>query len=89
MYPEPEIINTDQGCQFTSEDWIMELKKRGIKISMTGQGRCCDNVYIERLWRSMKYEGSYLGSVQGYRIREYPFRLIFGKMLINCMFKHI
>ena len=60
MYPEPEIINTDQGCQFTSEDWIMELKKRGIKISMTGQGRCCDNVYIERLWRSMKYEGSYL-----------------------------
>ena len=37
MYPEPEIINTDQGCQFTSEDWIVELKKRGIKISMTGK----------------------------------------------------
>ena len=59
-YSEPEIVNTDQGSQFTSEDWIKLLKKRGIKISMTGKGRCCDNVYIERLWRSMKYEGSYL-----------------------------
>ena len=59
-YGKPSIINTDQGSQFTSKDWIKELKDQGIKISMTGKGRCIDNVYIERLWRSMKYEGSYL-----------------------------
>ena len=56
----PEIINSDQGCQFTSEDWVKELKARGIKISMTGKGRCLDNIYIERFWRSLKYEEIYL-----------------------------
>ena len=59
-YGIPEIINSDQGSQFTSEDWIKALKNYKIKISMTGKGRCCDNAYIERLWRSFKYEGSYL-----------------------------
>jgi putative transposase len=56
----PEIINTDQGCQFTSEDWVGVLKEAVIKISMTGKGRCLDNIYIERFWRSFKQEEFYL-----------------------------
>ncbi len=56
----PVIINSDQGCQFTSEEWIETLKARGIKVSMTGKGRCLDNVYIERFWRSFKREEFYL-----------------------------
>jgi len=57
---EPEIINSDQGCQFTSEDWVNFLHEWGIKISMTGKGRCSDNIYIERFWRSLKREEFYL-----------------------------
>ena len=57
---KPDIINSDQGCQFTSEDWINSLNDAGIKISMTGKGRCLDNVYIERFWRSFKQEEFYL-----------------------------
>ena len=53
---KPEIFNTDQGSQFTGQDWIEELKKNEIKISMDGKGRWMDNVFIERLWRSLKYE---------------------------------
>ena len=53
---QPEMINSDQGCQFTSDDWINFLREWEIKISMTGQGRCIDNVFIERLWRTIKYE---------------------------------
>ncbi|MDB9741238.1 IS3 family transposase [Akkermansiaceae bacterium] len=53
---KPRIFNTDQGSQFTSSDWINELKAKGIKISMDGRGRWMDNVFIERLWRSIKYE---------------------------------
>ena len=56
----PEIFNTDQGCQFTSAEWIGRLKELGIKISMDGKGRWMDNVFIERLWRSVKYEHIYL-----------------------------
>ncbi len=56
----PEIFNTDQGAQFTSRAWIDRLKERGIRISMDGKGRCMDNVFIERLWRSLKYEEVYL-----------------------------
>lgn len=56
----PEIINSDQGSQFTSEIWIKALEQYGIKISMTGKGRSNDNAYIERLWRSLKYEEIYL-----------------------------
>ena len=52
----PEIINSDQGTQFTSEAWINSLNEHGIAISMTGKGRCIDNVYIERFWRSIKHE---------------------------------
>jgi len=56
----PEIFNSDQGSQFTSEDFTGTLKKHSIKISMDGKGRCLDNVMIERLWRSLKYEDVYL-----------------------------
>ena len=56
----PDIFNTDQGCQFTSEPFTGALKKHGIKISMDGKGRWMDNVFIERLWRSLKYEEVYL-----------------------------
>ncbi len=56
----PEIFNTDQGCQFTSAEWTGKLLDLGIKISMDGRGRWMDNVFIERLWRSVKYEEIYL-----------------------------
>jgi len=56
----PEIFNTDQGSQFTSEEWIKVLQDAGIAISMDGKGRWIDNVFIERLWRSVKYEEVYL-----------------------------
>ncbi len=56
----PKILNTDQGSQFTSLEWIEELKKRGIAISMDGKGRWRDNIYIERFWRSIKYECIFL-----------------------------
>ena len=56
----PEIFNTDQGCQFTSAEWTGRLLDLGVKISMDGRGRWMDNVFIERLWRSIKYEELYL-----------------------------
>ena len=56
----PQIFNTDQGSQFTSEEWITPLKAAGVAISMDGKGRWIDNVFIERLWRSVKYEDVYL-----------------------------
>jgi len=59
-YGTPEIFNTDQGAQFTSEDFTGVLKEAEIKISMDGKGRWMDNVFIERLWRSLKYEEVYL-----------------------------
>jgi putative transposase len=59
-YGTPEIFNTDQGSQFTSEEFTGLLKKHGIKISMDGKGRWLDNVFVERLWRSVKYEEVYL-----------------------------
>jgi putative transposase len=56
----PEIFNTDQGSQFTSDEWITVLDDAGVAISMDGKGRWIDNVFIERLWRSVKYEEVYL-----------------------------
>lgn len=58
----PEIFNTDQGCQFTSEAFTGRLKAEGIRISMDGRGRALDNVFVERLWRSVKYEDIYIRS---------------------------
>ena len=56
----PEIFNTDRGSQFTSEDFTGVLKRHGIRISMDGKGRWVDNVFVERLWRSVKYQEVYL-----------------------------
>ena len=59
-YGKPEIFNTDQGSQFTSLDFTGVLKDAGVAISMDGRGRYMDNIFIERLWRSLKYEAVYL-----------------------------
>lgn len=64
---KPKIFNTDQGCQFTSREWVDELKNRGVQISMDGKGRWMDNVFIERLWRSLKYEKLRLWSYETVR----------------------
>ena len=64
LYGHPEIFNTDQGSQFTSFEFISALKENGIKISMDGKGRWMDNVFIERLWRSLKYECVYLNAFE-------------------------
>jgi putative transposase len=59
-YGQPEIFNTDQGSQFTSDAFTGTLKRHGVTISMDGKGRCMDNIFVERLWRSLKYEEVYL-----------------------------
>jgi putative transposase len=59
-FGQPEIFNTDQGAQFTAAAFTSVLLGRGVKISMDGKGRCIDNVFVERLWRSLKYEEVYL-----------------------------
>jgi putative transposase len=59
-YGAPEIFNSDQGCQFTAKDFVDRLLVAGVKISRDGKGRCLDNVFVERLWRSLKYEEVYL-----------------------------
>ena len=56
---KPEIFNTDQGVQFTSNQFVGRLEKDGVQISMDGKGRALDNVFVERLWRSVKYEEIY------------------------------
>ena len=61
-YGPPETFNSDQGCQFTSEGFTDVLKEHDVKISMDGKGRWMDNVFIERLWRSLKYEEIYLNA---------------------------
>ncbi len=59
-FGQPKIINTDQGAQFTATDFTKAVLERGIKLSMDGKGRWVDNVFVERLWRSLKYEEVYL-----------------------------
>ena len=59
-YGTPGVVNTDQGCQFTSDAFTGVLLKKGIAISMDGRGRALDNIFVERLWRSVKYEDAYL-----------------------------
>lgn len=63
-YDTPEIFNTDQGSQFTSEAFTGVLKAHDIRISMDGKGRALDNIFVERLWRSVKYEEVYLKQYQ-------------------------
>lgn len=76
LHGKPEIVNSDQGSQFTSELWVGYLEGNEIKISMDGKGRAIDNVFIERLWRSVKYDYVYLhpandGNELYYGLREY------------------
>ena len=59
-YGKPEVFNSDQGSQFTSEDFTRILQSQSIRISMDGKGRVFDNIFIERLWRTVKYEDIYL-----------------------------
>lgn len=63
-YGKPEIINSDQGSQYTSKLWIEHLKNEGIKISMDGKGRALDNIFIERFWRTVKQDYVYLNPAQ-------------------------
>jgi putative transposase len=58
---KPEVFNTDQGVQFTADAWTGRLASAGVAVSMDGKGRCLDNVFVERLWRSVKYEAIYPG----------------------------
>ena len=60
QYPNPEIFNSDQGAQFTANAFTQRLKQSDILISMDGRGRCHDNIFIERLWRSVKWELIYI-----------------------------
>jgi putative transposase len=62
-YGPPEIMNTDQGSQFTGAAWTTTLTEAGVRISMDGRGRCMDNIFIERLWRSLKQEAVYLTEI--------------------------
>ena len=62
-YGPPEIMNTDQGSQFTGAAWTTTLTEAGVRISMDGRGRCMDNIFIERLWRPLKQEAVYLTEI--------------------------
>ncbi len=64
-YGAPEIFNSDQGCQFTSDAFTGKLREHGVAISMDGRGRALDNIFVERLWRSVKYEDIYLRGYAG------------------------
>jgi putative transposase len=55
----PAVFNTDQGVQFTARAWTSRLEQSGVAVSMDGKGRCLDNIFVERLWRSVKYEYAY------------------------------
>jgi putative transposase len=63
----PELFNTDQGAQFTAEDFTKALEAKGVRVSMDGRGRWIDNVFVERLWRSVKYEDIYLHAYESMR----------------------
>lgn len=64
-YGAPEIVNTDQGSQFTAEEFTSVVLAKGCKLSMDGRGAWRDNVFVERLWRSVKYERVYLKAYDG------------------------
>ena len=61
---KPDILNTDQGSQFTSTDWINMVEGVGVKVSMDGKGRWADNIPIERFWRTLKYENVFLNAYE-------------------------
>src|SRR4029077_16738044 len=59
-YGSPEIINSDQGVQYTSHAYIAQIQAKGVRASMSGKGKCWDNIFVERFWRSLKYEEVFL-----------------------------
>lgn len=63
-YGRPQIFNTDQGVQFTSQEFVRAVLEKNIRFSMDGRGRALDNIFVERLWRSVKYEDVYLHDYQ-------------------------
>ena len=85
-FGSPEIFNTDQGSQFTSEAFTGILKAHGIRISMDGRGRWLDNVFIERLWRSVKYEDVYLKAYESITETRQGLRKYFK--FYNCERRH-
>ena len=74
----PEVFNTDQGVQFTAGAWTGRLESAGVAVSMDGRGRCLDNVFVERLWRSVKYEDVYLKGYERVPELEGGLRAYFG-----------
>ena len=74
---KPEVFNTDQGVQFTATAWTGHLLEAGVQVSMDGKGRCLDNVFVERLWRSVKYEEIYLKGYETVRELERGLRRYF------------
>jgi putative transposase len=74
----PEVFNTDQGVQFTAGAWAGRLTSAGVAVSMDGRGRCLDNVFVERLWRSVKYEDVYLKGYERVPELEGGLRAYFG-----------
>lgn len=85
-YGVPEIFNSDQGCQFTSEAFTQRLKDNNIRISMDGKGRWIDNVFVERLWRSLKYEEVYLKAYESIEQAQLEIQQYF--MFYNTQRKH-
>jgi putative transposase len=75
---KPEVFNTDQGVQFTAGAWTGRLESAGVSVSMDGRGRCLDNVFVERLWRSVKYEDIYLKGYERVPELECGLRSYFG-----------
>jgi putative transposase len=74
----PEVFNTDQGVQFTAQAWTNRLESAGVAVSMDGRGRCLDTVFVERLWRSVKYEDVYLRDYETVPELEHGLRRYFG-----------
>ncbi len=82
---KPQIINSDQGCQFTSTEWVNAVIGSGVRISMTGKGRCTDNAHIERFWRSFKREEFYLNEYGSVRDLKKAIRSLYGVLQPQAM----
>ncbi len=86
VYGVPQIFNTDQGSQFTSEEFTETLISRGIRISMDGKGRWMDNIFVERLWKSVKYEEVYLKAYNSLGEARQELKVYFD--FYNCRRRH-
>ena len=75
---QPEVFNTDQGVQFTAHAWTSRLEESGVAVSMDGKGRYLDNLFVERLWRSVKYEYAYPCRPESVRELEHGLREYFA-----------